>query len=363
MKKTSLYIHIPFCQQKCSYCDFYSIKPNDNIIDEYIDQLISELAYYVNNKVITIDTIYLGGGTPSLLPLSSIEKLTDYIYSNFKCEISEFTIETNPCSSDNIKHYKKFGINRLSLGVQSLDDNILKILGRKHDSLQALRTLQTATEFYDNISADLIIGVEKNQVATKDISIIKDCVKHISAYILKLEKGTLLYRQNQLKEFSPANDDQTAQQYQELYNVLQENGLKRYEISNFALEGYESKHNLKYWEMGDYIGIGASAHSFFEGKRYCNKASLRDYLNGFHIANNKHLSEDTDRLFETIMLGLRLEKGLDTIKINDEFNIDFKAEYQNTLKKIEPYVMYNNDILQIKPEYMLLQSAIAVEFL
>lgn len=361
-KKTALYIHIPFCNSKCSYCDFYSIIPNKDIINNYVEELLVELSYY-KDKDIIIDTIYLGGGTPSILPLASMERLNNYIFNNFSCDISEYTVEVNPCSSTNIKHYKDIGITRLSMGIQSLDDNILKLLSRSHNAKLALEALENAAKYFDNLSADLIIGVDNKQRADKDAIELTNFVAHISAYLLKLEEGTLLHRLHQSNEYTQASDDQLAEQYQNLYQTLKEQGLKRYEISNFCLSGYESKHNLKYWEMEEYIGIGTSAHSYFSNSRYYNKNSIADYLNGHHILNGLHIEEQTEELLESIMLGLRLEKGIDIKLLNKKFNINFIENYAKQLEKISPYVILTTDNLRIKPEYFLLQNAITLEFM
>ncbi len=363
MRKVSLYIHIPFCRSKCSYCDFYSVLPEDIIIDRYVEQLLLELSYYADNDII-IDTIYLGGGTPSILPLVSIEKISNYIFSNFACDITEFTIEVNPCSSTDIECYKNVGINRISLGVQSLDDNILRILSRQHNAMEALKALEKTAKHFDNVSADLIIGVTDNQKVGSDIDKIKDLVEHISAYMLKVEEGTPLYRQKQLCAYIPLNDDSMAQQYDELYQALYaRSDLRRYEISNFAVRGYESKHNLKYWQLKEYIGIGASAYSYFSQERYHNKSSINDYLKGYHIANDKHILDDTDELSETIMLGLRLEKGINIDYIDGRFSINFYKKYRKQLDKLASYLTLKDNTVRIKPEYMLLQNAIVREFI
>lgn len=362
MKTTGIYIHIPFCSSKCNYCDFYSMVPDEERVQSYIKELVSEIDKN-SDKTKKIDTVYIGGGTPSTLPLFLLQDIANAVYKSFDCDLTEFTIECNPCSSKDIEYYKDFGVNRLSFGVQSLDDKVLKTLGRRHSAKEAIQTLERANKHYENISADLILGVCDKQKIKKDILILKSLVKHISAYLLKVEKGTPLYSQREKNLYLQPSDDETANQYEIAFKALQECELKRYEISNFAFEGYESKHNLKYWQMQDYYGFGTKAHSFINGKRYCNDEAIKEYLKGIHSGNGEQRYEETQLLFETIILGLRLDRGIDIAQINKDFDIDFLTKYEKGLKKIQPCIEIGSERMKIKPQYMLLQNSIAVEFL
>ncbi|MDD4316745.1 MAG: radical SAM family heme chaperone HemW [Clostridia bacterium] len=361
MDTSGLYIHIPFCLSKCGYCDFYSVAGAE-LYSAYKSELIKEIIAVGQSCDKVIDTVYIGGGTPSALPLTFLNDICRAVYKYFHCQVKEFTVEANPCTSSEIAHYKDFGIDRISLGVQSLDDKILRLIGRRHNAAQAACAIERAAKHFDNVSADLILGITADQSPISDIKILKNYVKHISAYILKLERGTPLALMAEKGEYVPADDDETAARYAEAYEELKNSGLNRYEISNFAREGFESLHNLKYWSMADYIGVGPAAHSFYNGARYYNAPSLEEYLKGGHSGNGRQKKEPVDTLLETIMLGLRLEKGINVPDINKTFGIDFKKEYAATLKKLAPYLEIGDNTIAVKPDYMLLQNAIAVEF-
>lgn len=331
-------------------------------IQSYVSELTKEIEQN-SDKTKKIDTIFIGGGTPSTLPLFLLQDISKAVYKSFDCDITEFTVECNPCSSQDIEYYKDFGVNRLSFGVQSLDDKILDVLGRKHSANEAINVLERASKYYENISADIIMGVVSNQDVERDVHILKDFVKHISAYMLKVEKGTPLFFQRGKKLYIQPSEDETINQYQTVHKTLEKDGMKRYEISNFALKGHESQHNLKYWQMQEYYGFGTKAHSFVNGQRYYNDASIKEYIQGSHSGNGQETMEETNPLLETVMLGLRLDRGIDIAKINNDFNIDFLTKYEKGIKKIRPCIEINNDILRIKAEYMLLQNAIVVEFM
>jgi oxygen-independent coproporphyrinogen-3 oxidase len=366
--KLGLYIHIPFCQKKCYYCDFYSLATNVDVIDKYAKEVANEIYLFSkNNPNYYISTIYLGGGTPSLLSLENLEIITNSIYSNFECNIDEFTIEVNPNSSQNLEHYKKFGIDRISLGVQSLDDNILKKIGRLHDKKMAINALDRAANLYDNVSGDLIVGIDENQDIISDVKQIQNFVKHISSYMLKVEDGTKLQKQICDNTVAVATEDSQVNQYEKLYAYCMENNFLRYETSNFAHLGYEGKHNLSYWDMSDYLGVGTSAHSFIGGKRFYNKMDINSYLLGEHTGYGLEIIEReysyNATIEEYIMLALRTEKGIKISDFNEKFQKDFLLEYQEKIKKTAQYTIIQEDYFRIKPQYFLVQNAIILELL
>jgi oxygen-independent coproporphyrinogen-3 oxidase len=364
---TGIYIHIPFCFRKCSYCDFYSMPPIPGLINEYVGELKREIILNSQkHRDKRIDTIYLGGGTPSILDIKDLETILSVIYSNYSCQIKEATIEVNPCSSKNIDKYKDIGINRISIGVQSLDDKVLKVLARSHTPNDALQALENASKYFDNISADFILGVtDSSDINTlfEKPYIVKNILKHISAYILKIEKGTPLRKKAQIGEYKPLDDDELAKAYQNAYQAFQENEFYRYEISNFAKKGYECLHNLKYWNMSPYLGFGVNAHSFVDGKRYHNKKSLNNYLKGEHSGTGKQVYQRTDEFTETIMLALRTAQGLDIKKLNKNFQIDFLTEYKPKLEKLKDYLIISDGFLRIKDEFFLVQNSITARIL
>ena len=271
-------------------------------------------------------------------------------------DLKEFTIEINPDSSNDLQYYKNFGINRISLGIQSLDDKILKSIGRKHNKQIAISSLENAKKYCDNISADLILGLSEDQNVKNDISIIKNFVNHFSCYLLKIEKNTALQRMIEKEKYILPKEETTIKQYKQIYEILERNGFYRYETSNFSKTGFESKHNMKYWEMDEYIGFGPSAHSYYKGKRYYNTNSIEKYLSGWHSGYEKQINEECDELYETIMLGFRLDKGLNIEVINKKFNIDFFQKYKDNIKKMKNYLEIEENNIRIKKEYFLLQN-------
>ena len=370
MKTTrGLYIHIPFCLSKCTYCDFYSVSKDTEIMEKYVDALVDEIKI-VGNKFSdkTIDTIYIGGGTPSVLPLYLLEKIVHAIIANFKLDLIEFTIEANPATDLAFEEYKNLGINRLSLGVQTLNDDLLRIIGRKHDSKTALTTIDTAKKYFDNLSCDLMIGLPNQTMedVLNSANIISNLVPHVSTYMLKLSDNVLMSRQILEGKLSLLDDDVFADYYDIAYSVYKSNGLKRYEISNFARPGYESQHNLKYWRREEYIGLGAAAHGFISERRYFNPSNLNEYIEGVNFGNDKVALENITSktaLFEKIMLALRLEEGINIDEINSEFNIDFIKLYAKQLSFLKPLLNISNNNISIKEEKILLESAISREFL
>ncbi len=362
-KNTGLYIHIPFCKSRCSYCDFFSGISDPEVQRKYIIELCNEirsLGKKYPDRV--IDTLYIGGGTPSILELDLVEMIMDAVISSFRCRFIEKTIEINPNAYENIKSYANIGFDRISIGVQSTDNNILKKIKRSHTALQGIKALETANRYFKNISADIILGIEEEQNVQKDLDIILPLVTHLSAYILKIEEGTLLNRQIKDKKVIIASDNAGVAQYYLLYNTAKDRGFLPYEISNFALFGCESKHNYKYWTMGEYFGVGASAHSLIDGRRYYNANDLQKYLLGEHSGNDKELLEREYSLQyekdETLMLALRTTAGLNIKEFNKKYNCDFLKEYAAKLKLLNGAINISSDRLYIKPEFLLVMNTI-----
>lgn len=300
-EKNGLYIHIPFCFGKCPYCNFYSVKYNAADAEKYIDRLADEFKRYAGAE---FDTVYIGGGTPSCLEPELIEKLMNAVYGCFKIDRnSEITAECNPKKdlARDFEIYAACGINRISLGMQSAVKEERLALGRSAGKEEIADSVSRAkTAGINNISLDLMLGTPKQTLRGLDetfdfISSLE--VTHISAYILKIEPETPFYR---LKStLSLPDDDEVANMYLKTVGALSEMGFKQYEISNFAKRGFESRHNNKYWELTPYLGIGASAHSFWNGRRFY-------YDNDLNIIDDGEGGSDEER----IMLGLRLKKGI-----------------------------------------------------
>ena len=295
MKDIGLYIHIPFCSSRCYYCNFFS-STNLNIIDKYVDAVCLEILQ--NAEILseyTVSTVYFGGGTPSLIDAKYIERIMETI-KLFNCNIKEATIEINPgtVTIEKMSMYKKVGINRVSIGLQSTHDEVLKSIGRSHtysDFLSALKIVKKAG--IENVSIDVMYPLPRlNFVKFKDtiekIISLKDeyNIKHISVYNLEIHEGSKLDFLLKEKFLELVDEDEEYKMKEYLENILEINGLKRYEISNFANINYESKHNLKYWNQDEYIGIGASASSFFAGTRYTNVSNLDKYINSIFENNS-----------------------------------------------------------------------------
>ena len=300
----------------------------------YVQTLIKEIEETKYKR--KVSSIFFGGGTPSILPAEDIKEIMLAIKSKFALtKNAEISIECNPNSitEEKLKIYKNLGFNRISFGVQSLDDNVLKLIGRVHNRSEALEAINLANiAGFININADLLLGIKENKNISRDIEELKAAgVTHISAYMLILEQGTpleMLAKQNKVKLLS---EDESVAQYEKYLKVLRQNGFYRYEISNFALKGYKCKHNINYWECGEYLGFGVAAHSYINGTRYSNTENILEYIESYNNKNFEKLTNQ-EKLEELIMLGLRTKRGVSLKKLE---NLGFKPlENKNALKML-----------------------------
>lgn len=299
-EKEGLYFHIPFCRSKCPYCDFFSTKYDEKSAEIYVDELCNEIKKYTGS----FDTVYFGGGTPSIIEPRLIGKILDTARKQFDIdENSEITIECNPSKdlSQAFKDYASYGINRVSIGMQSAVDKERFALGRSAGRDQVAKAIADARNAgITNISLDLMLGTPKQTLESLDETfdfIDQMKVSHISAYMLKIEDGTKFYEMQD--RLALPNEDTVAEMYLKTISILEQMGLMQYEISNFALPGYESRHNTKYWRLVDYLGIGKTAHSCRNGKRFF-------YSTEWQIIDDGDGNTEEER----IMLGLRLSKGI-----------------------------------------------------
>lgn len=325
--KTGLYVHIPFCIKKCKYCDFCSF-PDKTEKDRapYIDALVREILSY-KDKNIELDTVFFGGGTPSVLTPFEFEKIVKAIKETFALKADcEFTLEANPgtVSLEKLVVYKNAGVNRISLGLQSIHENEQKILGRIHNYNDFENSfLMCRSLGFSNINVDLMYAIpEQTKESFKKsvervLSLQPD---HISAYSLILEEGTPLYENKDMLNL--VDEAAEREMYEELCSVLSKNGYSHYEISNYAKPGYESKHNLIYWQMDSYIGVGLSAHSYIFGERFCNTNSLNEYLAGGTKVREEGRTM-ADEAYEFAMLALRTKFGFLLKEYKDRFLQDF----------------------------------------
>ena len=340
MKKAlGIYIHVPFCLKKCNYCDFCSFAGvDDDVKAKYVDALCRHIRLYRDTcSCHTVDSIYFGGGTPTLLPIDLFEKIFAALCESFDVsESAEITVECNPKTAD-VTYFKalhKMGVNRLSLGVQSANDNELRALGRVHtwgDSVDAFFDARRAG--FENISADIMFGIpeqtEKSLENTLE-RVTELSPTHISAYGLIIEPGTPFFV-NYEKLVLP-DEDSEYNMYTGTRRWLSQHGFVQYEISNFALPGKESFHNLKYWRREEYLGFGVSAHSFFDETRFACPSSLNEYICGNYTGERSRISPN-DAASEFVMLGMRLTEGVSESEFRSRFGKGFEESYGDALDR------------------------------
>ena len=340
-EQLGIYIHIPFCARKCNYCDFLSCRADYDMMKKYTESLIKEMrieSEYVNKK--ELKTIFIGGGTPSILPVELMESILQSL--NEYCDMSsciEFSMECNPgtLNADKLDMYRQYGVNRLSIGLQSTDDKMLAALGRIH-SLRDFEDCFSAARGagFDNISADLMYGLP-NQTAEHWHRTLERAAafgaEHLSCYSLKIEEGTPFYSMG----VAVPDDDTVADMYDDCVEFLGGRGYARYEISNFAKRGFESRHNLKYWRCDDFIGFGAGAYSCMNGSRFSNIRNVDGYIRSVNskgnAVENTSALEKSDRMSEFVFLGLRCEKGIDVREFARRFGCDIFDVYGEPLEK------------------------------
>ena len=324
------YIHIPFCKSKCNYCSFTSFT-DDSLMTPYVYSLLKEIETNYENE--SLKTLYIGGGTPSILPLNLLEK----IIKKFRfSDNPEITIEANPCeiTEDYLNSLYNLGINRLSIGIQTFNDDILKIIGRRHNSKQALTALKLIKNSkIKNFSADLIYGLpsQTEEIFKTDLKTLLEFLpNHISLYGLKIEESCYFFK-NPPKNLP--DDDFQADLYLYAVKELEQNGYEHYEISNFSKSGYSSRHNLNYWNNGSYYGFGVSAHGYSDGIRYNNTSELQKYIDSPTMHEYGKELNTEEKLQEEIFLGFRKREGISVSAINEKFSIDFENKYSKPLEK------------------------------
>lgn len=335
----TLYIHIPFCEQKCFYCSFVVSIGQEHRINQYIDCLEIEAEYYQGEAV---SSIYIGGGTPTLISIEQLQRIFKTIHKRFQLSSDyEWTIEANPEGLDmsKLKFLKNEGINRISLGVQSFNDKYLKVLGRAHDSKTAVQAFDRIRKSgFDNVNVDLMFSFPNQTMdeLKQDVAAITQLgSEHLSLYTLTVEKNSKFYVQNiQLQD-----DQDQAQQYTYVCDFLKEKGFEQYEVSNFSKPAKTSQHNLNYWEGGSYIGLGIGAHSHIGTKRSWNVSKLNEYLSrmqkGISAQEGSEELTTYDKMKEVVLFGLRMNCGINIGKITGRFGC-FLGDEQK--KKIERFV-------------------------
>ncbi len=348
MEELGIYIHIPFCKQKCFYCDFCSFANKNEMQGKYVETVINEIKNITHKEKYTVTTIYLGGGTPSILNPDYIKNILQEIKSSFEIlDDAEITIEINPgtVNEEKLKKYKEYGINRLSIGLQSANDKILKKIGRIHDYKQFEETFFYARKCgFKNINVDLMIGLPTQ--AVEDVKqtlekIIQKNPEHISVYSLIIEEGTIIEKLINENKLQLPDEETERIMYWTVVNELKENGYNQYEISNFSKKTYESKHNTNCWKQKQYIGLGTSAHSYLNKKRYSNTNNIEEYIKNIqenNISKNITIHEEQTEestMNEYMLLGLRMIQGININEFKQKFKIDPTIKYKEILEKLQ----------------------------
>ena len=357
---TACYIHIPFCSGKCKYCNFVSFNKPE-LINAYIDKLLMEIESKYAGEL--LQTLYFGGGTPSVIQPSLIKKVKNIFKISDNAEI---TLELNPENGDYnyLKELRKIGVNRLSIGCQTFNDNLLKSIGRRHDSKDIFKTVKNAKSAgFENISVDLIYGLPHQTV--KDIQhdlaeFTKLDIHHISTYGLKIEPDS--YWGKNTPDNVP-DDDYQADMYESINCMLLKSGFERYEISNFAKNGYEARHNLTYWNNLEYYGFGVAAHGYVNGIRYSNYRTLEEYLANNNFKEYTKNLTPQEKLEEEIFLGFRKTAGIDIRKINSLYRIDFDKKYKKILEKYSDYIIKTTSGYALNLKGVMLSNEILANFI
>ncbi|MDP6339985.1 MAG: radical SAM family heme chaperone HemW [Candidatus Marinimicrobia bacterium] len=375
MPKAGIYIHMPFCRVKCMYCDFYSVADKDDTIPAFFEALLKEIDLCnTDTSDWTIDTIFIGGGTPSLTSPHHLEQLIRILENKFDLShVTEFTIEANPgeAPEDRLKAFQYLGVNRISIGVQSLEPSLLQFLTRIHGPEEIFKTFEAARQAgFNNINCDLIFNIpgQTMEIWQRDLQRIIDLEpEHMSCYSLTVEEGTQLYQYVNRGKVTMPSDDQSADIYQLTQSTLTDNSFEQYEISNWSKRGLECKHNLHYWEIDLYLAYGPSAHGFDGKNRFSNIRNLDGYIKKLRDdklprQDNYPLS-DKDRTNEMIGFGLRIKDGINLPKIPKLYQEVVNNSINHNQSKWGDYFIKESDRLTLTPDGFAFADAIAVDMM
>lgn len=373
-----IYIHIPFCRTRCSYCDFYK-ETNLNYVDKYLEYLYKEIELKSNffPKNEKVETIYFGGGTPSVVPANQISQIIEKLYQTFQIvEKPEISFEANPddINSRFASALATTRINRISMGVQSFNDEELRFFGRRHNSKQAEVAVDLLQKNgFDNISLDLIFGIPNSSLKSLENSlekIVEQNIQHISIYDLIYEKGTKLEKDFKAGKVTQLNEDLNSDQYHFLVDYLCKNGFEQYEISNFCQPNYQSKHNSSYWNMQNrYLGLGPAAHSYNVHERIWNVSNLFDYFNLIDAGKpfyDSEVNDEKSRYNEYILTGLRTKKGISLDFIQEHFAKyaqKFISKIEIILPKYSKYMTQSGDNFSLSSQGFFISDEIIVELM
>lgn len=358
----AVYIHIPFCQRICSYCDFTKLFYNKSYVDTYLESLLTEIKTYYKGEV--IKTLYIGGGTPTSLDSEELRKLLE-ILKIFKLDSNvEFTFECNieSITKEKLEIMKENGVNRLSIGIQTFNSRHLELLERGHKTDEVFERIDIAKSVgFKNISIDLIYAIPNQTIEElkEDLNLyLKLDIPHISLYSLIIEPHTKLY----INKVKNIDEELDSEMYEIIDSTLSANGYYRYEVSNYCKPGYESKHNLNYWDNNEYYGFGLGASGYVDGIRYINMKSINQYMKGIFRSSEEKIDESL-KIENELILGFRKIKGINKNDFYTKFGFDINDIPQ--IKKLlrEGKLEENNEYIYIKYDYMYLSNSILVEFI
>ena len=375
MKSAGIYIHIPFCAVKCIYCDFYSITDRENSIPRFINAIVKEIeTCTVDVSNWKLETIFIGGGTPSLLNGRNIESILNALERKYDlAQIKEWTMEANPGEAplERLKDFRSLGINRLSMGVQSLEPDLLKFLTRIHSTNQVFETYEHARNAgFENINCDLIYSIpgQSWEIWERDLLRVLDLKpEHISAYTLTLEKGTKLYQFVKKGQVTMPEEDQTGGWFLKTHGILNSHGYSAYEISNFARPGMECRHNLHYWRIHPYLAFGPSAHGFDGSNRWGNVRSLDQYLTQIESGNTpismKESLTQKNLTNELIGFGLRMNEGIDLAQIPERYLNQFITNLESAREKWSDVLILRDSSVSLTKKGMVYTDAVGVDLM
>lgn len=359
---TSVYIHIPFCHKICTYCDFCKLYYDKQLVKSYLQSLEYEInTTYQKERV---KTLYIGGGTPSMLDLDELEHLFKVINLLDKKQLQEFTIECNAESltKEKLLLFKANGVNRLSIGVQTFNNKLLKILGRYHNNKMVFNIIKEAKAIgFNNINIDLIYGINKQTMRNlkKDLKyFLKLDVTHVSFYSLIIEPHTKLY----IDSYKEINEDTNVKMYEYINTILKKHHYHHYEISNYAKEGYESKHNLVYWHNDQYYGFGLGSSSYINNKRYENTKNINDYIHNKYIINNKQI-DDKEIIQNEMILGLRLIRGINKKVFYQKYHQSIDKVFDIKQLIANKLLIDDGDNIYIPEDKMFISNEVLTTFL
>lgn len=372
--KIGIYVHIPFCKKKCDYCDFISYCGKDDLIEKYVDSVKKEIDHVKIKSEIT--TIYIGGGTPSYIDSKFIVQILEKIKEKNVAQDAEITTEVNPgtVTQEKLQDYIDCGINRISIGLQTTNDELLKQIGRIHNYEQFLETYKLAKKVgFKNINVDLMLGLPNQRIIDLKESlenVLRLAPKHISVYSLIVEEGTPIANKIKNGKLKLLDDELERNMYWYVKNTLELNGYKHYEISNFAKKGYESKHNMNCWNQMEYVGIGTAAHSYRDITRYSNTEDIKEYIKNVQkgeFEKNRIIHEiqkEEDSKKEFMLLGLRKIDGLKISEFKNKFGDNPIYLYRNELKKLsdEKLIIIQDDNIRLSNKGIDLANLVWEEF-